>query len=115
MNEMKKQMTHTDKEKTVEMLPGIFRTTLSYNAQMMLCHFTMRKGAKIALHNHAAAQNGYVIKGKVRFFTKDGNDFIAVPGTSYTFDSEEFHGSEVLEDTELVESFTPMRPEYKVD
>ncbi|HHX01977.1 MAG TPA: cupin domain-containing protein [Firmicutes bacterium] len=101
-------------QKPVEMMPGIFRTTLAYNDQLMLCHFQMKKGAKIPLHSHEAVQNGYVIKGKVRFFTKDGRDIIVEPGSSYVFDSYEEHGSEVLEDTELIESFTPMRPEYVV-
>lgn len=97
---------------TVEMIPGIFRTTLAYNDEIMLCHFTMKKGAKIPLHTHEAVQNGYVIKGKVRFFTEENDSIIVEPGSAYVFDSNEAHGSEVLEDTELVESFTPMRPEY---
>lgn len=101
-------------EKTVEMLPGIFRTTLAHNSQLMLCHFQMKKGAHIPLHSHAAAQIGYVIKGKVRFFTKDGAEIIAESGSSYVFASNEEHGSDVLEDAELIECFTPMRPEYIV-
>ena len=40
------------------------------------------------------------------------NDIIVVPGDSYVYDSMEFHGSKVLEDTELIECFTPIRPEY---
>lgn len=100
-------------QKTVEMFPGIYRTTLSYNDDIMLCHFTMKKGAYIPLHSHVAAQIGYVIKGKVRFFTKEKEDIIVEPGCGYIFDSNEEHGSEVLEDTELIESFTPMRPEYQ--
>jgi len=94
------------------MLPGIFRTTLAYNDKLMLCHFTMKKGSVISLHNHKAVQIGYVIKGKVRFFTKDDDNMIAGAGSSYVFDSEEYHGLEVLEDAELIECFTPMRPEY---
>lgn len=101
-------------EKTVEMLPGVFRTTLAYNGALMLCHFHMKKGAKIPLHSHEAAQIGYVIKGKARFFTKDGQDIVVEPGSSYVFDSRQEHGSDVLEDTELIECFTPMRPEYIV-
>jgi len=105
-------VTNLKDHKPVEMLPGIFRTTLTYNEQMMLCHFIMKKGATIPLHNHKAVQNGYVIKGKVRFFTKENDSIIVEAGSSYVFDSEEYHGSEVLEDSELIESFTPMRPEY---
>lgn len=105
-------LTKLDDHKPVEMLPGIFRTTLAYNDKLMLCHFTMKKGAVISLHNHKAVQIGYVIKGKVRFFTKDNDNIIAEAGSSYVFASEEYHGLEVLEDTELIECFSPMRPEY---
>lgn len=35
-----------EEQKTVEMLPGIFRTTLAYNDQLMLCHFYMKKGLR---------------------------------------------------------------------
>jgi len=92
--------------------PGITRTTMSYDGLTMLCHFVMAQGAKIPLHNHPAAQHGYVIRGRVHFLEKDGPGFIASTGTSYLFEGAEYHGAEVLEDTELVEFFSPARPEY---
>jgi quercetin dioxygenase-like cupin family protein len=92
--------------------PGILRTTMSYNEQSMLCHFRMNSGARIPMHNHPAVQHGYVIRGRVKFLQKDGPGFEAATGTSYVFDSMQEHGAEVLEDSELVETFSPMRPEY---
>ena len=96
----------------VEMRPGVYRSTLCYNEETMLCHFRMEKGATIPLHHHLAAQNGYVISGRVRFFKANGESFVAAGGTGYLFDSDEPHGSEALDDSELVECFNPMRPEY---
>ncbi len=100
--------------KAAEMKPGLLtRRTLAYNDQMMLCHFTMEEGLKLDLHKHLAVQVGYVIEGKVRFIKDDGTGFIATAGTSYIFDSNEVHGiDKVYESTELVECFSPMRPEY---
>ena len=100
--------------KAVEMKSGFLtRRTLTYNDQMMLCHFTMKKGLKLELHKHLAVQAGYVIKGKVRFIRDDGTSIIATAGTSYLFASNEVHGiDEVFEPTELIEIFSPMRPEY---
>ncbi len=112
MVEKKCHITKISEQKTVEMFPGIFRTTLSYNDDLMLCHFVMKKGAFIPLHQHQAAQIGYVIKGKVRFFTKAESKLVVESGCGYIFDSNEEHGSEVLEDTELIECFNPMRSEY---
>ena len=97
---------------TVEMLPGIYRTTMSYNEMIMLCHFQFKKGAKIQLHNHDAAQTGYVLSGEMKLFKGDGSSFIADPGSGWVFNSNEPHGAEALEDSEVVECFSPMRPEY---
>ena len=91
---------------------GIHRTTLAYNEKTMLCHFVMDSGAEIPLHNHEAAQNGYVISGSVQFRTEDGDAFIAEAGTGYAFDPWQKHGALVLEDSEVIECFAPMRPEY---
>ena len=97
----------------VENPKGIFRTTLSYNDQVMICHFTMTKGAEIPLHHHPAAQSGYVISGKVEFRRGEGDKtFLTVPGTGYSFAPDEPHGAHVLEESEVIEVFAPMRPEY---
>lgn len=93
---------------------GIFRRTLSWNGQAMTCHFLLTKGATIPLHSHAAVQSGYVLKGKARFHRGEGGEtFMAEAGTSYVFDSDEKHAVDVLEETEIIEFFTPMRPEYR--
>ena len=98
--------------KAVEKPAGIFRTTLSFQEHSMLCHFKMTRGSAIPLHNHESVQHGYVLRGKLRFLLNEGKSFIATPGTSYVFDPWEHHGAEVLEDSEVIEFFTPMRPEY---
>ena len=93
---------------------GIIRRTLSYNDEMMLCHFIMKEGGKIPLHDHRASQIGYVVSGSVRFLNKEGEEaFIASTGDSYVFDPYQVHGAEALEDSELIETFYPPREEYK--
>ena len=106
--------TNVEALKQVEVFPGIFRKTMSYNAETMLCHFTMKKGAKVPPHNHAAVQVGYLMSGRVRFAFGDGTSAVMKPGASYIFDSMETHSADVLEDSEVIECFTPMRPEYVV-
>lgn len=99
--------------KPVENPKGIFRTMLEYTDDAMICHFHMKKGAKVPLHNHFASQMGYVISGNVKFIQENNNFFIAETGCSYSFDRFEYHGAEVLEDTEIMECFSPARDEYK--
>ena len=105
-------MKNLNEIEAVEGPEGIFRRTLEYTDDAMVCHFTMKKGARVPLHNHPASQMGYIISGKVRFMLENKNGFTAVPGSSYAFDSFEYHGAEVLEDSELIECFSPKRDEY---
>ena len=92
-------------------VPGITRKPLAFNADGNLNYFELQKGSIISLHNHEPSQLGFVIKGKVRFFTED-SEFIAEPGHSYVFGRNEDHGAEVLEDSELIEMFSPLREDY---
>ena len=98
--------------RAVEYMPGAFRTTLFFNEQTMLCHFRLKKGVRIPMHQHVAAQNGYVVKGRAKFMRQNGEELSVQPGDGYLFESNEIHGAEVLEDSEWIECFTPMRPEY---
>ena len=96
----------------VEKPDNIFRCTLAYNDDVMLCHFEMKKGAKIPLHDHIHTQIGYVIKGALNFITEKGKMPVKA-GDSYVFNSNEKHGAEVLENSEVIEVFAPCREEYK--
>jgi quercetin dioxygenase-like cupin family protein len=109
---MEKRFARMDEQPARENPEGIFRTTLAYNGGLMLCRFFMKKGAKVPIHDHPAAQIGYVIKGKVRFHRGGDDDFTAHAGCSYVFDGGEPHGADVLEEAEVIECFSPMRPEY---
>ncbi|MFW9902594.1 MAG: cupin domain-containing protein [Candidatus Thorarchaeota archaeon] len=96
----------------VKALEGIYRKTLAYNKDVMLCCFSLEKNAVVPLHEHEAHQIGYVLKGKIKFITET-REFIANEGDSYVFDSNEKHGAELLEDTEVIEVFNPIREDYK--
>jgi len=96
----------------VTMRPGVDRVTLAYNSQNMLCYFYLEKAAEIPLHSHPPVQNGFVVKGRLRFLKGNGESFEAGPGDGYFFDANEVHGLEVLEAAEIIECFSPMRPEY---
>ncbi|MGM0431905.1 MAG: cupin domain-containing protein [Spirochaetota bacterium] len=110
---MKDQFTDKQHRKSNEIKPGILMTVMSYNDECMMCHFTMKKGGIIEPHAHDAVQNGYVISGKVRLFDANRETvFMASAGNGYVFDPQETHGLEVMEETELVESFAPLRPEF---
>nr|MDO8118782.1 cupin domain-containing protein [Candidatus Sigynarchaeota archaeon] len=98
----------------VEMVPNIFRRTLVNNDGAMLCHFDMKKGAEINLHSHPAAQLGYVLSGKAEFWYETKENYtIVTPGDSYIIPGGVMHGARMLEDTEIIECFSPSRKEYE--
>ena len=93
---------------------GVVRKTLAYNDEAMLCHFRLKKGAQIPLHNHRASQIGYVVRGHARFLAeKPEDEFEATTGDAYVIDPFVKHGTVALEETEYIEVFTPARDEYK--
>ena len=96
----------------VEALKGIFRRTLIYDENLMLCHFFLEKGAEVPMHTHKEHQIGYVIKGKIKFKT-NSEEFIATEGECYLFSSNEKHGAILLEDSEIIDIFNPSREDYK--
>jgi quercetin dioxygenase-like cupin family protein len=112
MHQQTKLLARRESCPIVESPKGVFRTTLAYNEQSMLCHFRLTRGARIPLHDHPAAQNGYLVSGRMRFLNEKGEAFVAEPGTGWCFNPGERHGAEVLEDSEAIECFVPMRPEY---
>lgn len=94
--------------------PGVTRKTLAYHEEAMLCHFTLKKGAQIPLHDHRATQIGYLVSGKARFLAENpGDEFEVSAGDSYVLAPHVKHGAVALEDTVYVEVFSPMRDEYK--
>ena len=97
---------------TVENPPGILRTPIAFNEQIQLCHFRLMKGVRIPFHSHAAAQNGYLISGRLKMLWETGGELVAEPGSGWCFDPFERHGAEALEESVAVECFAPLRPEY---
>ena len=102
-----------DSAKAVQMLDGVTRRTLSYNQQAMLCHIEIKKGSTIPLHHHVPVQIGMCLSGQLRFFGETDQDGFGVgSGDSYVMESNKPHGCEALEDSTVVEVFTPSREEY---
>ena len=109
---MSKKPVSKNSVNAVEMLPGIYRKTLVYNNNMMLCYFSLNKNSNVPLHSHKEHQIGYVITGKLRFETEKGTITVGA-GDSYVFESNEKHGATILEDSEVIDVFSPSRDDYK--
>ncbi|MFA7117842.1 MAG: cupin domain-containing protein [Sphaerochaetaceae bacterium] len=90
---------------------GVTRKVLSYDTNMMVCELTFTKGAVGTLHSHPHQQIGYIVSGS--FEVEDsGKKMILKAGDSYLIKSNSIHGVVALEDSKLLDVFTPMREDF---
>src|SRR5215471_15840064 len=94
-----------------EMVEGFWRQTLVHTEDLMLCLFTWRRGAILPPHSHPHRQAGYVISGSVEL-TVSGRKYITSTGCSYLIEADEPHSARAVEDSLVLDAFTPLREEY---
>ena len=95
----------------VEMIKGIYRKTLGHKKELMLAHFRLVKGTILPLHSHPHVQAGFVLSGKIEF-QENNQKYILETGDSYIIDGNVEHGAFVIEDTFLIDCFSPRREDY---
>ena len=91
---------------------GVSRKVLSYSKNLMACEIRLDKGAVGALHSHPHEQIGYIISGKLVFQEEGKEDKILATGDSYYVAPNVVHGVQILEDTKVLDIFTPMREDF---
>jgi quercetin dioxygenase-like cupin family protein len=84
---------------------------MSYSSAMMLVRHTMIKGWAGARHSHPQEQMVYIVRGHIRF-EHPGGVFKAVSGDSFLVPGNVEHQAYALEDSEVLDIFTPMREDY---
>ncbi|MFX0166695.1 MAG: cupin domain-containing protein [Promethearchaeota archaeon] len=109
---MMKNIMSKENIKQIRVFEGVYRKTLLFNNNLMLCHFKLEQNAEVPIHSHKEDQIGYVIEGKLKILTEKG-EFIAKTGDGYIFNSNEKHGAIILEDSEVIDIFHPAREDYK--
>lgn len=92
-------------------IEGIEYKTLTYGERTSLSVFSLKKGSVIPSHKHPHEQTGYVISGRM-VFTIGGEQFEAEPGDSWNIPGDVEHDVDVLEDTVVIEVFSPAREDY---
>ena len=97
--------------KEIEPLKGIFRKTLVYDDNLMMIKFRLEKGSNLPIHSHPHQQMGYIVEGKLEFIA-DGNSEILIAGDSYMVKGNVEHGANVLENSIVIDIFSPKRDDY---
>lgn len=94
-----------------EVEPGVERKLLATGGRMMTAQLRFKKGAVGSLHSHPHEQIGYVVSGSFEF-TLEGKNYTLKAGDSYYVPSGAVHGAKALEDSILVDIFTPQREDF---
>ena len=76
-----------------------------------MAEFRLAKGSIVPRHSHPHEQAGYLVSGQVRF-SAGGGEKTCNPGDSWCIPGNEEHGAEAMQDSVLVEVFSPVRKEY---
>jgi quercetin dioxygenase-like cupin family protein len=96
---------------TAEPIPGVFRRTLVWGERMLFAEFTVPKGAGVPPHDHPHEQVGYVVSGRMELAIGDDVRVLG-PGDAYLMPSHVPHHTRALEDTVVVDVFSPVREDY---
>ena len=95
----------------VEMLPGIIRKTLTYSDRFMVCEIHLAKGATLPPHHHVHEQSSNIISGSL-LYEVDSESRLVGAGDSVLLLPNVPHAVKALEDTVVLDIFTPLREEY---
>lgn len=91
---------------------GVTRKVLSYSENIMSVELHFEKGAIGAPHHHPHEQIGYIVKGSLIFKEEGKEGKVLKTGDTYYISPCVTHGIEALEDTVLLDIFTPMRKDF---
>lgn len=90
---------------------GITRKILASGGTMMTVQMTLEKGAVGTPHTHPHEQVGYVLQGSFELTLGDEKTIIEA-GDTYYVPSNTVHGVVALEESVLLDVFTPQRQDF---
>jgi quercetin dioxygenase-like cupin family protein len=103
----------TDVEQ-IEMFTGIHRRTMATTDEAMLCQFVLDKDGAVPTHHHMNDQVGYVVSGKIEM-TIGKEVRVLTKGDSYAVPGGIPHSTRALEDSLVVDVFSPPREDYRTE
>jgi quercetin dioxygenase-like cupin family protein len=91
--------------------PGLTRRILAYDDKLFVAEHGMDKGWAGALHSHPHEQVLYVVLGRVTLHC-EGQSFELRPGDTFLVKGGVEHSATALEDSVVVDVFTPCREDF---
>jgi len=95
----------------VEICPGISRETKVHGASMYQMLARLEAGSVMPAHQHPQEQIVHVLSGRARLIV-DGVPHEIGAGDSFYLASNVSHGIETIEETRIIDTFSPPRGDY---
>ncbi len=95
----------------IEIAPGIKRRTATAGASMYQMRAELAAGSRLPEHAHPQEQIAHVIKGRMKLIVA-GVPHELAEGDTFYLGSNVPHGVETIEDTTVIDTFSPPRDDY---
>jgi len=90
---------------------GIERKTLVHGDKTLMTKFLLKKGSIVPRHANPHEQIGYLVKGRMQFWTGTEKCEVSA-GDSWCIPGGVEHQVDIVEDSVVVEVFSPVREDY---
>jgi quercetin dioxygenase-like cupin family protein len=95
----------------IEICPGIKRRTAASGKTMYQMTAHLEAGSKMPEHRHPQEQIVHILEGRMKLIV-DGTPHELTTGDSFYLASNVPHGVETIENTRVLDTFSPPRDEY---
>ena len=95
----------------IEIAPGIKRRTITAGAAMYQMRAELAAGSRLPEHAHPQEQIAHVINGRMKLIVA-GVPYELATGDAFYLGSNVLHGVETIEDTTVIDTFSPPRDDY---
>ncbi len=95
----------------IDICPGIKRRTQTSGPAMYQMIAQLEAGSRMPEHKHLNEQIIHILEGRMRLLV-DGQPHELVTGDSFYLASNVPHAVETLEETRVLDTFSPRRAEY---
>jgi len=95
----------------IEIAPGIKRRTIATGASMYQMRAELAAGSRLPAHTHPQEQIAHVIRGRMKLIVAGVPHELAAGDTFY-LESNVPHGVETIDDTTVIDTFSPPRDDY---
>ena len=95
----------------IDVAPGIRHRTITTGLTMYQMRAELAAGSRLPEHAHPQEQIAHVIKGRLKLIVAGETHELAA-GDAFYIASNVPHGVETIEDTTVIDTFSPPRDDY---